>query len=86
MKNKILYGIAVMVIAVIAAFNVTLSLQKNNNLSDLSLANIEALADGENGNCPGNYCSYSNYGETCSTCCPFGKSAICNALACSCQS
>jgi hypothetical protein len=47
MKNKILYGIAVMVIAVIAAFNVTLSLQKNNDFSGLSLANVEALADGE---------------------------------------
>jgi hypothetical protein len=44
MKTKILYCVAVIVIAIVAVFNVTLSLQKNNGLSDLMMANVEALA------------------------------------------
>jgi hypothetical protein len=43
MKNKILGGIAIFIIAAIAAINVTLS-TKNNHLPAISLANVEALA------------------------------------------
>jgi hypothetical protein len=43
MKKKILGGIAVLAIAVVAAWNVNLSSQ-SNDLSDISLANVEALA------------------------------------------
>jgi uncharacterized Rmd1/YagE family protein len=48
MKKKILGGIAVFVIAVVAAWNVNLNSQKSD-LSDISLANVEALAS-ETGN------------------------------------
>ena len=43
MKKKILGGIAVVAIAITMALNVNFS-AKNNNLSDLTLANVEALA------------------------------------------
>ena len=43
MKSKILLGIAVMALAVIAAWNVNLSTNVKG-LSDLVLANVEALA------------------------------------------
>ncbi|GHV27015.1 hypothetical protein FACS1894176_08470 [Bacteroidia bacterium] len=50
MKNKIFGGIAVLAIAAVAAFNVNVNSQKND-LSDLSLANVEALAsEGSGGN------------------------------------
>jgi hypothetical protein len=47
MKKKILGGIAVLAIAAVAAWNVGLSSQKNDGLSDIMLANVEALASGE---------------------------------------
>jgi len=43
MKLKILSGIAALVIAVLAAYNVNHGL-KTNGLSDINLANVEALA------------------------------------------
>ena len=46
MKQKFLYGFAVLAIAVVAAWNVNLS-SKGSGLSDLALANVEALAGGE---------------------------------------
>jgi hypothetical protein len=46
MKNKILIGIVVLAIAALAAFNVNMN-SKSNNLSDMALANVEALADVE---------------------------------------
>jgi hypothetical protein len=46
MNKKILYGIAVLAIAAVAAWNVNLNSQ-SSDLSDISLANVEALADGE---------------------------------------
>jgi hypothetical protein len=49
MKKKILGGIALLAIAVVAAWNVNLSSQ-SNDLSDISLANVEALASESGGN------------------------------------
>ena len=46
MKKTILGTIAVAAIAVTMALNVNFN-AKNNNLSDISLANMEALAQGE---------------------------------------
>ena len=46
MKKKIRFVIAVLTISAIAAFNVYLS-TNSYNLSDVSLANVEALATGE---------------------------------------
>ena len=42
MKKKIFYGFAVLAIAAVAAFN--MGLHSANGLSDISLANVEALA------------------------------------------
>jgi hypothetical protein len=44
MKKKIVYGISVLAIAAVAAWNVNLNSQKNDGLSDVMLANAEALA------------------------------------------
>ena len=46
MTKKILGGIAVVVIAATMALNINFS-ANNTSLSDLSLANVEALAQGE---------------------------------------
>jgi hypothetical protein len=46
MKKKILGGIALLGIAAVAAWNVNLNSQ-SSDLSDVSLANVEALANGE---------------------------------------
>ncbi|GHT71950.1 hypothetical protein AGMMS50239_41270 [Bacteroidia bacterium] len=43
MKKKIFGGIAVLAIAAVAAWNVNLSSQ-SSDMSDVSLANVEALA------------------------------------------
>jgi hypothetical protein len=48
MRKYILGGIALLAIAAVAAWNVNLNSQ-SNDLSDISLANVEALADDENG-------------------------------------
>jgi hypothetical protein len=48
MKNKILSGFAALSIAAIAVFNLGL-VSKSSNLSDVSLANVEALAEQANG-------------------------------------
>ena len=51
MKTKITSAIAVLTIALTMALNVSFS-AKSNNLSDLSLANVEALAAGAELNDP----------------------------------
>jgi hypothetical protein len=48
MRKKILGGIAAAAISAIIAFNMSLN-ANSNNLSDLSLANVEALARVETG-------------------------------------
>lgn len=54
MKKKIFAILIVAVVAVFAGYNVYQS-QKGEMMSDLMLANVEALAGGENGptSCPG---------------------------------
>jgi hypothetical protein len=51
MIKKVLGGIALLAIAAVAAWNVNLSSQ-SNDLSELSLANVEALAGNETSECP----------------------------------
>jgi hypothetical protein len=46
-KKKFFYGIAVLGVAAVAAWNVSLNSQQSNKLSDTMLANVEAFADGE---------------------------------------
>ena len=60
MLKKILCGLAVLMIAVVAAWNVNLS-SKGGGLSDISLANVEALAKDEGGDCNG--CSDIGWGS-----------------------
>ncbi|GHT71284.1 hypothetical protein FACS189455_2720 [Bacteroidia bacterium] len=55
MKKKILIGFAALAIATVVALNVNISAQ-GEKLSDVSLANVEALADGEVS--VGNICYY----------------------------
>ena len=63
MNKKIIGGIAVIAIALAMALNVNFS-AKNNSLSDISLANVEALADYEIivGPC---FCKSSDYNRSC---------------------
>lgn len=44
MKKNFFYGFVVLAIVAVAAFNVNLNLSQKNNMSLLTLANIEALA------------------------------------------
>ncbi|MDR0682815.1 MAG: hypothetical protein LBG15_13365 [Dysgonamonadaceae bacterium] len=43
MKNKIIYSVSVLAVAVLAAINMSIT-TLNNDLSDVSLSNVEALA------------------------------------------
>lgn len=49
MKKKIMGIIAILAVVAVAGYNVLTS-HKDVNLSDLLLANVEALADSEDGN------------------------------------
>jgi len=64
MKKKIFGGIAVLVIVVAAAWNVSLS-SKMKGMSDLSLANVEALAADENGTYYSNRSDYYDPNKKC---------------------
>ncbi|MDR1553790.1 MAG: NVEALA domain-containing protein [Prevotellaceae bacterium] len=81
-KRYIFGGIAVLVIAIAIGINVNLNSQKSNNLSVLSMANIEVLAT-ENENCPGGSCASTDAG--CSACCPSDKDPICTKNSCGCK-
>jgi len=48
MKKKIFGGLAILAIAAVAVFNVNFN-SKSSKLSDVSLANVEALAADESG-------------------------------------
>ena len=67
--KKCLLSIVVVVIVAIAVVNVNIGFTKNSNVSDLMLANIEALARNEYGPCvcSGSHCETSNGGFF--TCC-----------------
>ncbi|MDR1371918.1 MAG: NVEALA domain-containing protein [Dysgonamonadaceae bacterium] len=81
MNKKILRSCAVMVIAVVAAYNVYLGNSSESAMSDVSLANVEALADDESGSCSGGCkdigwgasqilkcnCSYTGYFSSCNS-------------------
>jgi hypothetical protein len=61
MKKIILGGVAAIVIAVLATVNVSLNSQNENLLSDLALANVEALAQESGGG--GTNCTVIGYAE-----------------------
>ena len=82
MNKKMFYGLAVLVIAFVAAFGVNASLSsKGHNLSDISLANVEALARNENGgtlDCWNTISSQGPNASTHKTYCGECKAKICN--------
>lgn len=51
MKKKVFGAVALIAIAVAAGWNYQQS-QQESELSDLTLANVEALASGESSDCP----------------------------------
>ncbi|MBE8722336.1 NVEALA domain-containing protein [Sphingobacterium pedocola] len=63
MRKKILGSLAVIAIAAVATFNVTIG-TPNSATATISLSNVEALADGENPNCP-NGCKANGDGCFC---------------------
>jgi hypothetical protein len=71
MKKKIFGGIALLAIAAVVAWNVDLNSQ-SNDLSDISLANIEALAGEHDDACKGDFfytsCFSFNVSYYCSPC------------------
>ncbi|MDR2145535.1 MAG: NVEALA domain-containing protein [Tannerella sp.] len=85
MNRKFLYGLAVIVIAALAAVNLQVNNSQTGKLSDISLANVEALA--LETFCPGGTCSYEfPGGGSCYACCPIGKDPSCGLLSCGCSS
>jgi hypothetical protein len=86
MKKNIFYGIAVAILAAVAAWNVSLGDNPKNALTDLQLANVEALATEEGDSCSGGNCSWQDsFGNQCSACCPTGKNPMCNSMGCACR-
>lgn len=66
MKRKLFIGIVVMAITALAAWNVNYN-SHTKGMSNLSLANVEALASGElTGNCSGDSSSCELYCPNCS--------------------
>ncbi|MDR1783171.1 MAG: NVEALA domain-containing protein [Dysgonamonadaceae bacterium] len=52
MKKKILYGLAVALIAVVATVNVQIAANNKGEASDLMLENVEALSQESSGSLP----------------------------------
>jgi hypothetical protein len=82
----ILGGIVVVAIAAFAMFNVGLNSQ-SDNLSAISLRNIEVLAEESSVICTGcsESCAGFINGYPCCACCSSAKSAICDISGCRCQ-
>ncbi|MDR1582346.1 MAG: NVEALA domain-containing protein [Prevotellaceae bacterium] len=72
MKKKIFGGIAILAIAAVAVINVNLS-SKSNDLSSVSLANIEALAQNAK-----KALAYEETSECPNGCYPNGSGCYCN--------
>jgi hypothetical protein len=73
MKNKISKLIAILAIAVVAVYNLGL-VSRNSDMSDVSLANVEALAS-ENSTIPTIPCTSQKY-STCSYLCYDGNGTL----------
>jgi hypothetical protein len=88
LKNTIFIGLAAIAVTAVAGWNVYLATQSNNEMTDLMLANVEALAYRESGSikdCPGGSCSYSDAFLNCTACCPQGKNPKCSSWGCTCE-
>jgi hypothetical protein len=64
MKKKIFISFAALAVAAVAAWNVYLANAQSNELSDLMLANVEALAEKEHGGYNKNPIDIWKYGLT----------------------
>ncbi|MDD4782001.1 MAG: NVEALA domain-containing protein [Tissierellia bacterium] len=78
MKKKILFAVVTVVMTAAVGWNFQQKKEKTNNISNLAIANIEALADGE-GNGYGTL-----YGSTDGSrfCCCSGSERTCSAASC----
>jgi hypothetical protein len=79
MNKKVLSGIFALALLVAAGYGVNQKVKSNANLSDLALANVEALAQGESGGNKGTL--YGNSAGNTYCCCPGSRD--CSATACS---
>jgi Zn finger protein HypA/HybF involved in hydrogenase expression len=88
-RKVVVVGIIAVTIVGFATFNMGLNLQGGSNLSAISLANIEVLADGEYSvsctNCSESCAGFLPNGYPCCPCCSSAKSAICDSNGCRCQ-
>jgi hypothetical protein len=75
MKKKFFCGVAAIAVATVAAWNVYLSTQVNNKMTDVMLANMEALAQGENNPWQSCEAKQDYYAEN-SVDCGFGQEVI----------
>lgn len=71
MKRKLLFGIVIMAIAALAAWNVNYGSQ-TKGMSNLSLANVEALAVPESGEAGVKYCRQASSPSSGSSPCGYG--------------
>ena len=85
-KNVVKLSLGFLVTIALAIGANEIQSKKQLGVSDLTLANIEALASGEDTKaCPGGYCSYrTTSGSVCEACCPDGKTPKCDAFGCTC--
>lgn len=82
---KKLFGTMAVAAALFTGYN-AYNANINNELTDIALTNVEALAESTENNCPGGACSYTaSDGSTCTACCPANKIAVCNSIACFCS-
>jgi hypothetical protein len=92
MKKYILGGIAALMIAAVAAWNVNVSINQKNELSLLELANVEALANNNEQGTGARSCSISwkvgalgfSVERSCSVTCDVGYNAKCAEKKCEC--
>lgn len=95
MKTKILRGVFALAVTVATGYGVNQSMQKDTDLSEMALSNVEALAwfeggdgDGNTIGCPGGTCSMTDsFGRSCTACCPSGLKPKCDLSfgTCSCE-
>jgi hypothetical protein len=89
MKNKILLGQVIFVIAALSISNITYEKNERDCNQTFSSLFKSALADEEQ-NCPGGTCSYTQYVWfekvwECTACCQLGQIPHCDNTGCSCN-
>lgn len=87
MKKKIFTYFGVTILALIAIVTGINKYQESRSVVfDLALANIEALARDESGECKGGKCEFTDKaGNKCSSCCAEGQRAECDVFGCRCM-